>query len=224
MTFLIVGGGRVGLRTARTLERQGYDVVIVEQDPEKINRIEDEGFRYVKGDGAREDVLKEAGIETAEAVAGLTGDLNVNFAACTLGKEFGCRTVLRIDEDYREDIYEEYASEVDEVIYPERLGAVGAKTALLGGDFNVIADLTEELELITLNLPDDAPVIGKRVNEIELAEARIYAHGRKRMPMTIPLPGTELKAGDQIAVICEHDVLEDVKRAVLGDENAEGDQ
>jgi len=35
-----------------------------------------------------------------------------------IGKEHGCRTVLRIDEDYREEIYEKYDADVDEIIYP----------------------------------------------------------------------------------------------------------
>jgi len=69
MKFLIVGGGRVGLRTARILTEEGYDVVIVEQDSEKARRARDEGFRVVEGDGNDEDVLEEAGITTAEAVA-----------------------------------------------------------------------------------------------------------------------------------------------------------
>ena len=61
MSFVIVGGGRVGLRTARVLREEGHDVVIVERDPEKVERISDEGFRVVEGDGADGDVLEEAG-------------------------------------------------------------------------------------------------------------------------------------------------------------------
>jgi len=76
-----------------------------------------------------------------------------------VGTHHGCRTVLRIDEDYREDIYEKYAEEVDEIIYPERLGAAGAKTALLGGDFNVVADLAENLQLTVLEIRDGSPAV-----------------------------------------------------------------
>ena len=221
MTYVIVGGGRVGLRTARTLVEEGYDVVIVEEDPDKVRRIREEGFAVVQGDGADAEVLEEAGLETADAVAGLTGDLNVNFAACMLGAEQGTRTILRIDEDYREAIYEKYADEVDEIVYPEQLGAMGAKMALLGGNFNLIADLTEELQLLSVTIPDASPAIGKRAtdlaNELELSRARVYAHGRARNPMTIPLPGTEIEAGDQVAVIAERDAVEAVRAALLGE-------
>ena len=126
-------------------------------------------------------------------------DSNVNFAACMVGNHYGCRTVLRIDEDYREDIYEKYASDVDEIIYPERLGAAGAKTALLGGDFNVVTELATNLQLTVFEIKDGSPALGSRISDLELPEtARIYAHGREREPLTIPLPGTELKAGDDV--------------------------
>ena len=220
MTFLIVGGGRVGLRTARILAEEGYDVTIVERDSEKARRARDEGFRVVEGDGNDEDVLEEAGIATAVAVAGLTGDLNTNFSVCVVGAEHGCRTVMRIDEDYREEIYEKYADEVDEIIYPEQLGASGAKTALLGGNFNLLADLTEGLQLLAVTVPEEAPAIGERVNAVltnlGIEGARIYAHGRDRDPMSIPLPGTEVAAGDRLALIVETDRVDSVRAALLG--------
>jgi trk system potassium uptake protein TrkA len=135
-----------------------------------------------------------------------------------LAKEHGCRTVLRIDEDYRKEIYEQYVEDVDEIIYPERLGAAAAKTALLGGNFNAIADLTERLQLSTVTITDDAPVVGKRVSEIELPpSARIYAHGGSREPMTIPLPQTTVEAGDRLALVVERDAAEEVRTALIGE-------
>lgn len=221
MSFVIVGGGRVGLRTARILQEEGYDVVIVEKDAEKARRAREEGYRAVEGDGANETVLLEAGIDDAEAIAGLTGDINTNFAACMLGVEHGCRTVLRIDEDYREAIYDTYAEEVDEIIYPEQLGAMGAKTALLGGDFNLIADLTEELQLFTVTIPDTSPMVGRRVTQISdavnVTDARVYAHGRARGLLTIPLPGTVVEPGDHVAVIASRDAVDEVRTKLLGD-------
>jgi trk system potassium uptake protein len=212
MQFVIVGYGRVGIRTSQILTEEGHEVTIVENDPDKVNRAGDDGFEVIEGDGSNENVLMEAGLETADAIGGLTGDLNVNFAACMVGKHHGCRTVMRIDEDYREDIYHKYADDVDEVIYPERLGAAGAKTAMLGGDFDVIADLTESLQLTTVTISDDSSLVGTRVHAVELpTDARIYAHGRRKERMTIPLPGTKLEAGDRVALIAARDALPSVR-------------
>ncbi|ACV47310.1 MULTISPECIES: potassium channel family protein [Halomicrobium] len=217
MKFVIVGYGRVGTRTARILDSEGHAVVIVENDLDKADRSAEEGFETVRGDGNDESVLEEAELDDADAIAGLTGDLNTNFAACMIGKEHGCRTVLRIDADYREEIYEKYAADVDEIVYPERLGAAGAKTALLGGDFNVLADLTEQLSVASVTVPDGSPVVGERVVALDLpGDARIYAHGSDREPMTIPLPRTKLAAGDTVAVMASPGTLDDVRTSLKG--------
>jgi trk system potassium uptake protein TrkA len=145
MKFVIVGFGRVGKRTARILQSEGHEVVIVERDAGKADRAREEGFNVIEGDGSDEETLESAGLDDADAVAGITGDLNTNFSVCVVGEAHGCRTVLRVSEEVSDELYEKYADDVDEIIYPERVGAAGAKTALLGGDFNVLADLTESL-------------------------------------------------------------------------------
>ncbi|WP_433625070.1 potassium channel family protein [Halomicrococcus sp. NG-SE-24] len=217
MRFVIVGAGRVGLRTARVLREEGHEVVLVENRETAAEKARKEGFSVVEGDGSSEDSLAHTGLESADAIAGLTGDLNVNFAACMIGKHHGCRTVMRIDEDYRADIYHKFADDVDEVVYPERLGAAGAKTALLGGDFNVIADLTEQLQLTTLRVPDDSPVVDERVVAVDLPrDARIYAHGRAGERMTIPLPTTSIEAGDRVALIATRDAVPAVRDRLQG--------
>lgn len=221
MKFVIVGFGRVGRRTARTLKDEGHDVVVVDVDRERIERARNEGFEIVEGDGGNEQVLTRAGLDDTDAIGALTGDLNTNFSACVVGDAHGCRTVLRVNEDFSAGLYERYTDNVDEVVYPERLGAIGAKTALLGGDFDVIADLTEELTVASVRIPDGSPFVGERVIEVELpGEARIYAHGREDEAMTIPLPQTRIEAGDSIAIMADPTTLTDV-RATLRGESAE---
>ncbi len=216
MKFIIVGYGRVGARTARILQKEGHEVILVDNDTNRLDRASAEGITGHHGDGGDEGVLVKAGVDTADAIAALTPDLNVNFTACMVGKHHGCRTVLRIDEDYREDIYEKYAEDVDEIIYPERLGAAGAKTAMLGGDFNVISDLAENLQLTVIEIKDGSPAAGKQMSDVDLpASARIYAHGREHESLTIPLPGTRLEVGDNVAIITETSRADDVRTALL---------
>lgn len=218
MKFIIVGFGRVGIRTARILQSEGHEVVVVDRDGAKIDRARNEGFTVVQGDGADESVLESADIDTADAIAALTGDINTNFSICVVGNAHGCRTVLRVNEDVSDDLYEKYAADVDEIIYPERVGAAGAKTALLGGDFNVLADITEGLSVASVTIPEGSPVVGDRVVELSLpGEARIYAHGRADESMTIPLPQTAIEAGDSIAVMADPDVLSEVRAFLRGE-------
>ncbi|MUV88229.1 TrkA family potassium uptake protein [Natronomonas sp. CBA1123] len=217
MRFVIVGYGRVGMRTTDILVNEGHEVVIVEVDPEKAQKARDDGLEVIEGDGEDERVLERADLDETDALAALSGDLNVNFTACMIANGHGCRTVLRIDEDYRQEIYEKYAADVDEVVYPERMGAAGAKTALLGGNLNVLADLTEHLTATSIDIPSESPVIGQRVVELDLpGNARLYAHGRRKEPMTIPLPQTRIEAGDRVALIAEQSSLESVQTMLTG--------
>lgn len=218
MRVIIVGFGRVGARTARVLAEEGHEVVVVDNLRMKVDRAKARGFTVVEGDGGSEQVLEEAGIQDAAAIGGLTGDVDVNHAVCLIGKEYGCRTVMRVSEDISATVYDRYAGDADDVIYPEQLGAVGAKTALLGGDFNAIGELAEGLSLSIVRVPDDAPIVGEHVNEIDLgADGRLYAHGRDHDPLTIPLPGTIVESGDRLALLAVDDALESVRERLLGE-------
>jgi trk system potassium uptake protein TrkA len=218
MRFVIIGAGRVGLRTARVLKEEGHEVVLVERDAMKADRARDQGYDVVEGDGSREEVLEEAGIDDADAFGALTGDLNVNFAACMIAKHRDARTVLRIDEDYREDIYRKYAEEVDEIVYPERLGAIGAKNALLGGDIRAIADVAQHLQVVELTITDQAPIKGYSISELQFpADATVLAFGKADGALGIPSPDESLGIGDRLVVLADFDVLDDVRQLVVGD-------
>ncbi|WP_254766979.1 potassium channel family protein [Salinilacihabitans rarus] len=218
MRFVIIGAGRVGLRTARVLREEGHEVTLLERDEVTARRARDQGFEVVRGDGARESLLEAAGIEAADAVGALTGDLNVNFAACMIAKHYDCRTVMRIDEDYREEIYRKYADEVDEVIYPERLGAMGAKNALLGGTIRAIADVAPHLQVVELTITEDAPVRGYTMGELELpADTTILAFGKRDGALRIPTADESLEAGDRLVVLADFAVLSDVRQILVGE-------
>ncbi|ERH03721.1 MAG: K+ transport system, NAD-binding component, partial [Halorubrum sp. J07HR59] len=112
----------------------------------------------------------------------------------------------------------DYADEVDELIYPERLGAVGAKNALVGGNIRAIADIAQELQILLIEIPSNSPLTGYTLSEVELpGRARMLAFGKKDNPLDIPLSGESLEAGDRIAVLADFDVLDEV-RQLLGRE------
>jgi trk system potassium uptake protein TrkA len=221
MRFVIVGAGRVGLRTARALEDSGHEVVLIERDPTKVERARAEGHEVIEGDATEEEVLLSADLESTDAVGALTGDLSVNFLACMVGKHHGCRTVLRIDEDYREEIYRKYASDVDEVIYPERLGAIVAKNALLGGNIRAVADIAQNLQLVELTVSTDSPMRGYTLSEIEFpSDTELLAFGKDGQPLGIPSADESLEVGDTVAVLADFERLDDVRQLVVGEAQA----
>src|SRR5690242_8059742 len=88
MKVVIIGSGRIGATLANRLSKEGHDVGIVDISAESFERYLDADFtgRTVLGDGIDEDVLREAGIDEADAfVAAVHGD-NHNLMAAQLAK------------------------------------------------------------------------------------------------------------------------------------------
>jgi trk system potassium uptake protein TrkA len=221
MRFVIVGAGRVGLRTARVLADEGHDATVIDNDTAQLERLWGERLEIVdilEGDGAREEDLLEAGLEEADALGALTGDIPTNFVACMVAKAHGCRTVMRADDDYYQNIYRKYATEVDEVVYPERLGAIGAKNALVGGSIRAIADIANHLQLVEFTITQESPMRGYTLSELELpGDAKLLAFGKEGEPLDLPHADDSLELGDRIVALADFDVLSDVRRIIVGD-------
>ena len=70
---LIVGGGLVGQTLANRLSRDGYDVTLVEKDPDRVREVgETLDVHIFEGDGATAPVLRSAGIENVGLVVAAT--------------------------------------------------------------------------------------------------------------------------------------------------------
>lgn len=86
MRVIIVGGGDVGRELATRLEDRGEDVVIVEQNQERIQRARDAGFTVHAGDGTETEVLRSAGADNAKFVIAATGDDDANLLISQLSQ------------------------------------------------------------------------------------------------------------------------------------------
>jgi len=218
MRFAIVGAGRVGRRTARVLREEGNDVVVLETDPAIVERLREEGYDVVQGSGLEEDDLLSLDLEHVDAVGALTSDLTANFVVCMVAKSLDCRTVMRVDRDYREQLVYKYATDVDEVIYPERLGAIAAKNALAGGDVRAIADIAQDIQLVQLTVTENSPMRGYTLSELELpADARLLGFAKGEASIGLPDEDVSIEVGDRMIVIAGLDVLGDVRQIVVGE-------
>lgn len=217
MRFVIIGAGSVGRRTASVLRENDHRVTLIDTDGTALEQATEAGFDVVKNDGPLADVLDRAGVESADALGALTDDLNTNFAACVVGKEAGCRTIMRHDEAFGEDIYREHAAEVDEIIHPERLGSVVVTNALVGGNVRAIADIQQDLQLVELTIRESSPMRGYSLSELELpSDARLLAFGKRDEGVRLPTSDDVLDEGDELVVLTDFRKLDDVRRLVTG--------
>jgi len=105
---LVIGCGRVGSKVAIQLADEGWDVTAVDEKEEALTRL-GENWRggFVLGHGMDVDVLREAGIEDADAVVVATDGDNTNIVIGQVAqKRFGIQcVVVRILDPARADFY-----------------------------------------------------------------------------------------------------------------------
>ncbi len=107
---LVVGCGRVGSAVARQLQGEGWDVVAIDEKEEALNRLgEDWPGGFIVGHGMDVDLLREAGIEDADAVVVATNGDNTNLVVAQIAqKRFDIQCVVaRILDPARARFYAE---------------------------------------------------------------------------------------------------------------------
>ena len=108
MQALIIGSGRVGSSIALQLQKEEWDVTVIDENEDALTRLgEHWPGSFVVGHGMDVDVLREAGIEEADAVVVATDGDNTNIAVGQLAqKRFGISCVIaRILDPARADFY-----------------------------------------------------------------------------------------------------------------------
>ena len=66
--FIICGFGRIGSVVAGEIKKEGFSVVVVENNPEIIQQLESEGHLFIEGDATSDQVLLSANLMNARAL------------------------------------------------------------------------------------------------------------------------------------------------------------
>ncbi|MDR1859483.1 MAG: Trk system potassium transporter TrkA [Bacteroidales bacterium] len=126
MKIVIAGAGEVGTHLAKMLSNEEHDIVLLDDDPEKLQVISNQvDLLTVTGHANSFRDLKDAGIAKADLLIAVTPYEERNVMACIMAKESGAlRTIARINNyEYLEEKHKETLRKlgVDELIYPENL-------------------------------------------------------------------------------------------------------
>ena len=210
---IIAGGGRVGFQTAEILANRGHDVTIIERDERVVSEIADEWIATViQGDATNPDIIEQAGIEQADVVAALTGETGLNFAVCLAASELNpdIRTVARIDRAAGEA----YTRFVDAILFPERAGAQVAANEIVGGDVQMLADVTGTLDIMLVRVAEGAPAAGKQLTDVRFPAGTLIISNDDGH--RIARPDTTLTPGSRYVVAVEPDVADEVMNLMRG--------
>ena len=194
MHVVIVGCGRVGSTLALSLISSGHSVAVVDRKSDAFFRLRDNfAGQTITGIGFDRDVLEQAGIKKASAVAAVTNGDNSNILVARVAREsFGIENVVaRVSDPKRAEIY-------------ERLGIATVATVKWTSDRilrRILPDLpavewtdpSSSVVLVERNLPDT--LVGEKVLELEIKGARISAL-RRLSAAVIPDSKTLVQQGD----------------------------
>jgi trk system potassium uptake protein TrkA len=103
MRIVFLGAGDLTLETASLLIERQHEVVIIEEDREKIEELDEQlDCSFLHGDGSKPQILEEAGPDHADYLFCLTENDQYNIIAALVGRSLGySQVVLQIhDADY----------------------------------------------------------------------------------------------------------------------------
>lgn len=216
MYVVVVGCGRVGAQVATLLSEEGHNVVVVDKKTEAFKRL---GSTFngltILGNGFELDILRQAGIEKADALCSLTNGDNTNIMASQIAKKIFKvpRVIARVYDSARAHIYESLGLEV---LSGTVLFASMIRDKLMDKKLSSFLIETGDLGVIELDVPDS--VAGKQVFDVSIPNEFIVCtivkkcdqHGQD---ILIPLHDTHLEKGDKVYGIVRTSAIEKVKKA-----------
>jgi trk system potassium uptake protein TrkA len=174
MRIVFSGAGPMSVITARALIKQGHEVIIIEVDKEKIDRLSDElDCSFVHGDASKPGILSQVNPKDCDFLFCLTNSDQANIITALLGRSMGFKRVVPSIEDIElQQLCSEL--ELEDTIIPVRtmsqylenmvrgLDTVELSTFLKHGArfFTFVAGKKEKNnKLSELDLPEDTQVV-----------------------------------------------------------------
>jgi trk system potassium uptake protein TrkA len=216
--LLVAGGGKVGSNLARTLIRAGHEVTVIEQRPDRFDKLEEELEHQVhKGDATELFVLERAGIKRPpDIVVAATGDDEDNIVICQLARErYGVQKVIARVNDPRNEAY------FDLLGISPTVSATGSIMALIEhevpehGLIHLLELRKENLEIVEVTVGAKAACAGKRIKQVELPEGSRLISVVRDGKAEIPDEQTQLEPGDSVLAILEPGKEDELRRVLV---------
>jgi len=100
MRIVFSGANSLTVMTARTLIKQGHEVIIIEVDKEKIDQISDElDCSFLHGDSAKPAIISQVDPKNSDILFCVTNSDQVNIITSLLGRSMGFKRVITSIKD-----------------------------------------------------------------------------------------------------------------------------
>ena len=200
MDVIIVGGGKMGRYLLNELDSKGHNVVIVEQDENKCQKLKSRfEADTVNGDGAEPEVLKEAGIESADVLLAVTKDDQDNLVICQIAeRQFDVpRTFTTVNTPGNERLFDWLGVNVA-VSSASILAAMVDQEVRVSDLKGLLSQGHRNLSLDRLSVAEGAEVAGEKLKDMDLPPEVLLVTVLRGDQALVPRGNTKLLAGDMV--------------------------
>ncbi len=199
MRVAFVGAGEVAVRTAELLIARGHEVIIIENDQDRIDDLSDNlDCSFLNGDGSKPAILREVGPEQTDVLFCLTNSDQANLIASLVGRSLGFKRVIPSIQDPEFEVIC-WELSLKDTILPSRTIS------------RYLADMVEGLDILELStvIKGEARFFsfivdedkGKTVAELNLPKnAKVVCYYREGK-FSLADDSTKLSKGDQVVIL-----------------------
>ncbi len=209
--FCVIGLGNFGFHVAKTLYQDGHDVIAVDLDREKVQRIKNYASYAVIGDATSKEFLKSQGIGDMDAVIISTGERSHLSTLVVLHlKEMNVRRILvkAANEDHGRILEKVGATDI---IFPEKDTAIKIAHGLTSSNILEFIPIADDYSITEVAPPKH--FIGKNLIDLDLRRKfGVTVIGIKDVLTgefcTLPSPAYVIKDSDLLVLIGKTDSVE----------------
>lgn len=173
--IFISGGGGIGRRLARSLEKR-YSVKVLERSRDRARAIAEDLLNTIVlvGDCADEDLLREENIDQTDVYCALTNDDEANILSAMLAKRLGCpRVVALINRASYAELVE--GSTIDIAISPQSVTLSALLSHIREGApervYSLRRGAAEAIEVVVRGDRRSSRVVGRELDELALPDS-----------------------------------------------------
>jgi len=209
MYVIIAGCGRVGAELAKLLSGEGHDVVVIDKSRESFSRLGDtfNGLTMV-GNGFDLALLKQVGIEKADAFCAVTNGDNTNLISAQVAKKIFRvpKVFARVYDPQRAHIY---AALGLDIISGTMLFSAMLRDKIIESRFSSYLIESKDLGVIEIEVKNS--LVGKTIHDINIPGDFIVVAIRRMQGVIIPEPKTVLRNKDILMGVVKVSSLQEVR-------------
>ena len=220
MRVVVAGAGAVGTFLADDLARSGHDVLLIEKNPEAMERHPgDPKVDLLEADACEVDSLQRAGLDRADVVVAATGDDEDNLVISLLAKqEFAVpRVIARVNHPKNHWLFNESWGVDVAVSTPHLLSALVEEAVSVGSLVRLLQFDGGNTRLVEVTLAEASPVVGVAIADIGLPRGATVVAVVREGSVVVPHGDTTLDASDEVLLLVTAGNEDEVRGLLVGE-------